>query len=64
MVWTGPDDPTEVQEVIADGMNVPTVISERYFDVSGAEHSAPVDGVNIIVRQMSDGTTQTEKVVR
>jgi hypothetical protein len=41
-----------------------TVVSERYYDAAGAEHSEPVDGVNIIVRQMSDGSTQTVKIIK
>ena len=64
MVWTGPSEPTEVQEIIADGMVEPTVVSERYFDISGIEHNELVPGVNIIVRQMSDGTTRTEKIIQ
>lgn len=64
LVWKAPDKPTEVEEPLADELGEATVVSERYFDISGIEHDQPVDGVNIIIRQMSDGTTQTVKVMR
>ena len=64
MVWTAPSDPTDVEETTEDGLGEATVVSERYFDASGIEHSEPLPGVNIIVRQMSDGTTQTVKIIR
>ena len=64
MVWTTPSDPTDVEETTEDGLGEATVVSERYFDASGIEHSEPLPGVNIIVRQMSDGTTQTVKIIR
>ena len=41
-----------------------TVVSERYFDIRGIEYSQPVEGVNIIVRTYSDGTTQSVKVIK
>ena len=41
-----------------------TVVSERYFDVRGIEYSHPVQGVNIIVRTYSDGSTQSVKVIK
>lgn len=58
------DGPTVVQETTDDGLGEVQVVSERYFDISGVEHDGPVKGVTIIVRQMSDGTTQTTKVLR
>lgn len=64
MVWTAPSTPTDVEETSEDGMLEPIVVSERYFDISGVEHREPFSGVNIIVRKMSDGTTQTVKVMR
>lgn len=64
LVWKGTGIPTEVEEPLADDLGEPTVVSERYFDISGVEHSEPFNGVNIIVRQMSDGTQQTVKVMR
>jgi Leucine-rich repeat (LRR) protein len=64
MVWTAPSTPTDVEETTEDGLGEATVVSERYFDAAGIEHSEPLSGVNIIVRQMSDGTTQTVKVIR
>ena len=41
-----------------------TVVSERYYDIRGIEYSQPVDGVNIIVRTYSDGSTQSIKVIK
>ena len=41
-----------------------TVVSERYFDIRGIEFSQPVEGVNIIVRTYSDGSTQSIKVIK
>jgi len=41
-----------------------TVVSERYYDVRGIEYSQPVEGVNIIVRTYSDGSTQSVKVIK
>ena len=64
IAWAPPGEPTRIEEIAGDELAAPTVISERYFDASGKEHSDPVSGVNIIVRQMSDGTTQTLKMVR
>ena len=41
-----------------------TIVSERYYDIRGIEYSHPVDGVNIIVRTYSDGSTQSLKVIK
>ena len=41
-----------------------TIVSERYYDLRGIEYSHPVEGVNIIVRTYSDGTTQSVKVLK
>lgn len=64
LAWGPPPGATDVRETTADGMGELTVVSERYYDAAGAEHSEPIDGVNIIVRQMSDGSTQTVKIIR
>lgn len=64
LAWGPPPGATDVRETTADGMGELTVVSERYYDAAGAEHSEPVDGVNIIVRQMSDGSTQTVKIIK
>ena len=63
LVWKPSETPTDVNETIEDNLPELTVVSERYFDASGAEHSTTLSGVNIIVREMSDGSTQTVKVV-
>ena len=41
-----------------------TLVSERYFDIRGIEYREPINGVNIIVRTYSDGTTQSIKVIK
>jgi hypothetical protein len=41
-----------------------TVVSERYYDIRGIEYSQPVEGVNIVVRTYSDGTTQSVKIIK
>lgn len=64
LVWRAPDGPTDIEEISADDLETPVVVSERYYDVSGVEHNELVTGMNIIVRQMSDGTTQTIKVTK
>ncbi len=55
-----PDDPSGVHESTA----VKTVVSERYYDIRGIEYSRPVDGVNIVVRTYSDGSTQSVKIIK
>ncbi len=64
LAWGPPPSPTSVEEISADGIAQPNVVSERYYDVSGMEHDSPVSGVNIIVRQMDDGSVQTVKIIR
>ena len=64
MVWTAPQVPTDVKEITEDGLTEVTVVSERYYDIGGIERSELIEGVNIVVRQMSDGTTQTIKIVK
>ena len=41
-----------------------TIVSERYYDIRGIEYSHPVQGVNIIVRTYSDGSSQSVKVIK
>ena len=55
-----PEDPSGVHESTA----VKTVVSERYYDIRGIEYSRPVDGVNIVVRTYSDGSTQSVKIIK
>ena len=64
LAWQPPGEPTSIEETQADALGAPIVVSERYYDASGAEHSSPVSGLNIIVRQMSDGSTRTSKEIR
>ncbi|MBQ6167852.1 MAG: carboxypeptidase regulatory-like domain-containing protein [Muribaculaceae bacterium] len=51
---------TGVDEVKAEK----TLVRERYYDIRGIEYSQPVEGVNIIVRTYSDGSTQSVKVIK
>ena len=55
-----PEDPSGVHESTA----VKTVVSERYYDIRGIEYSHPVEGVNIVVRTYSDGSTQSVKIIK
>lgn len=64
LAWAPPGQPTGIEEISDDNLAKPSVVSERYYDVNGVEHSQPVSGVNIVVRQMDDGSTQTVKVIR
>ena len=64
LAWGPPSEPTAVEEITVDGLSSPGIVSERYYDVNGIEHSSPVSGVNIVVRQMDDGSTQTVKIIR
>ena len=52
--------PTAVTDIDAASQ----VKSVRYYDVMGRVHNAPVDGINIVVTEMANGTTTTVKVVR
>ncbi len=40
------------------------VVSTRYYNVAGQQVAAPVDGVNIVVTTLSDGTVKTAKVLK
>ena len=40
------------------------VIGVRYFNLAGVESDRPFEGVNIVVREYSDGTRSASKVVR
>ena len=64
LAWGPPSQPTDVEEITEDGLSSPSVMSERYYDVNGVEHSEPIRGVNIVVRQMDDGSTETVKIIR
>ncbi len=65
IAWMPPGDtPTAIDETMTDRLSELTVVSERYYDAAGIEHSEPISGLNIIVRQMSDGSTQTEKLLK
>ena len=52
--------PTAVNETVA----TKHIVSERYYDIRGIEYSQPIEGVNIIVRTYSDGSTQSVKVIK
>lgn len=40
------------------------VVGIRYYNQSGAQLAAPQEGLNILVFQMSDGTTRTNKIYK
>ena len=52
--------PAAVDETYVDKI----VVSERYYDIRGIEYNQPVQGVNIIVRTYSDGSTRSFKVIK
>lgn len=45
-------------------INMSNVKSVRYYNVAGVESATPFKGVNIVVREMTDGTISTTKVVK
>ena len=53
-------DPSAVSDVNA----AKTVKSVRYFNVAGIESNKPFDGMNIVVKTYTDGTTSTVKVIK
>lgn len=50
--------------VIETRDNAKVVVNERYYDLRGIEYSAPVEGVTIVVRTYSDGTTSSVKIIK
>ena len=50
--------------IVSETTVTKTVVSERYYDIRGIEYSQPIEGVNIIVRTYSDGSTQSVKVIK
>ena len=57
---TAPDVTTPISTVDA-GREVARV---RYYNLMGVESSTPFQGVNIIVKEYTDGTRSTTKVIR
>ena len=53
-----------IPSAVNEAVSAKTVVGERYYDIRGIEYSHPVEGVNIIVRTYSDGSTQTVKVIK
>ncbi len=47
-----------------DTINMNNVKAVRYFNAAGVESAAPFQGVNIVVREMNDGSKVTTKVVK
>ena len=52
--------PAAINETMVDKI----VVSERYYDIRGIEYSQPINGLNIIVRTYSDGSTRSFKVIK
>ena len=59
-------DVTETNPITAiDGIAVEEgVKSVRYYNVAGAESTTPFNGVNIVVKEMLDGSKVTTKVIK
>ena len=51
--------PTAIDGIIVEE----GVKSVRYYNVAGAESTVPFNGVNIIVKEMNDGTRVTTKAI-
>lgn len=54
-----PSTPTAIENI-----NLDNVKSVRYYNVAGVESATPFQGVNIVVMEMTDGTTKAVKVVK
>lgn len=54
-----PDPQTAVNEIYD---NHGEVIDVMYYNVMGQQSSKPFDGINIVVKRYSDGTTSSTKV--
>ena len=63
--WTVKLNTTKPMTAIdAINANAKDVKSVRYFDVNGRESSVPFDGINIVVKTMTDGKTEVVKAVK
>ena len=49
---------------ITDAIATGEVKSVRYYNAAGLSSTKPFDGMNIVVKKMSDGTTAVEKVMK
>lgn len=47
-----------------DAINMENVKAVRYYNVAGVESATPFQGVNIVVREMNDGSKSVIKVVK
>ena len=47
-----------------ENLNMDNVKSVRYYNLQGVESATPFDGVNIMVREMTDGSKVATKVVK
>lgn len=47
-----------------DEIGTSAVKSVRYYDMQGHESAVPFNGVNIVVKEMTDGSRQTTKIVK
>ena len=56
--WTGASVPTGI-DIIGAG----EIKATRYYNLMGVESATPFQGVNIIVKEYSDGTRDTSKVI-
>ena len=53
--------PSAIETLAVDNKDVKSV---RYFNAAGVESKVPFDGVNIVVKTMTDGSVQVVKVVK
>ena len=63
IVWYTIKEYTE-PSAVSDVNAAKTVKSVRYFNVAGIESNKPFDGMNIVVKTYTDGTTSTVKVIK
>ena len=47
-----------------ENLNMENVKSIRFYNLQGIESATPFDGVNIVVREMKDGSKVVNKVIK
>ena len=47
-----------------EAINMENVKAVRYYNVAGVESLTPFQGVNIVVREMTDGTKNVTKMIK
>ncbi|MBR5087520.1 MAG: chitobiase/beta-hexosaminidase C-terminal domain-containing protein [Muribaculaceae bacterium] len=54
---------TAIQTINSDKPSIRTLKSTRYYNLMGVESSTPFQGVNIIVKEYTDGSRESSKVI-